>query len=123
LSEAVYLSFRAALSFLPLILFAVILTAARCMLASHSLSLPAGTDKLSVVFQQLLVATWVYFDRQGRDLGLPFEFDAFVFFAWPIALPYYLVKSRGSRGLLLFAVFFALLVVPAVIAQAVRLLR
>jgi hypothetical protein len=84
LSEGVYLSFRAAFSFLPLILFTVIVTAARCVLASHSLSLPAGSDKVSVVFQQLLVATWVYFDRQGRGLGLPFEFEAFVFFAWPI---------------------------------------
>jgi len=117
------LSFRAVFSFLPLILFMVIVTAARCVLASHSLSLPAGSDKVSVVFQQLLVATWVYFDRQGRDLGLPFEFEAFVFFAWPIALPYYLVKSRGPRGLLLFAIFFALLVVPPMVAQAVRLLR
>jgi len=104
-------------------LFAVIVTAARCVLASHSLSLSPGPDKLSVVIQQLLVATWVYFDRQGRDLRLPFEFEAFVFFAWPIALPYYLVKSRGPRGLLLFAVFIVLLVVPPVIAQMVRLLR
>ena len=117
------MSFRWTLSFLPLILFTVILTAARCVLLSHSLSLPTGSDKLSVVFQQLLVATWVHFDRQGRDLGLPFEFEAFVFFAWPIALPYYLVKSRGSRGLLLFAVFLVLLVVPPVVAEVVRLLR
>jgi hypothetical protein len=57
----------------------------------------------------------------GKDLGLPFEFEAFVFFAWPIALPYYLVKSRGSRGLLLFAVFLVLLVVHPVVADAVRL--
>ncbi len=114
---------RAARSFIPLILFTVIVTAARCVLASHSLSLSPGPDKLTVVFQQVLVAAWVYFDRQGRDLGLPFEFEAFVFFAWPIALPYYLVKSRGSRGLLLFAIFFALLVVPPVVAQVVRLLR
>jgi len=117
------LNLRATSSVIPLILFAVIVTAARCVLASHSLSLSPGPDKLSVVIQQLLVATWVYFDRQGRDLRLPFEFEAFVFFAWPIALPYYLVKYRGSRGLLLFAVFFALLVVPPVVAQVVRLLR
>jgi hypothetical protein len=115
------LNFRAALSFIPLILLTLIFTAARGVLASHHLSRPGELTNLESVSQQLFVALWVYLDRQGRHLNLPFEFDAFVFFAWPIVLPYYLVKSRGARGLLLVALFFAVLVLPSVVAELVRL--
>ena len=116
------MNLRAVLSFIPLILLTLVLTAARGVLASHNLSMPGELASLGSVSQQLFVALWVYLDRQGRRLNLPFEFEAFVFFAWPILLPYYLVKSRGARGLLLTALFFALLVLPSVVALFVRLL-
>lgn len=44
---------------------------------------------------QLLFAWWVYFDRRKHLISLPFEFEAFVFFAWPIVMPYYLFATRG----------------------------
>jgi hypothetical protein len=37
---------------------------------------------------RLIVTGWVYLDRRCRALSLPFEFDAFMFFAWIILLPY-----------------------------------
>ena len=37
---------------------------------------------------------WVYFDRRRRRYHTIFEFEAFVFFAWPIVMPYYLFKTR-----------------------------
>jgi hypothetical protein len=113
---------RGALSLIPLVFLTLIFTAARAVLASHHLSLPGELAKLESVTQQLFVAIWVYLDRQSRRLSLPFEFEAFVFFAWPIALPYYLVKSRGARGLLLVALFFALLVLSSVVAQLLQAL-
>jgi hypothetical protein len=117
------LNLRAALSVIPLILLALISAVAHGVLATHHLSMPGESANLGSVSQQLFVALWVYLDRQGRHLNLPFEFDAFVFFAWPILLPYHLVRSRGARGLLLAAFFFALLVLPSVVTQVVRLLR
>jgi hypothetical protein len=117
------LNLRTALSAIPLIPLTLIFTATRGVLAAHHLSMPGESANLESVSQQLFVALWVYLDRQGRHLNLPFEFEAFVFFAWPILLPYYLVKSRGARGLLLAALFFALLVLPSVVVVSVRLLR
>jgi hypothetical protein len=105
-----------------LVVFVAILTAAQVTLASHRRMLPRESELLSSLFQQLLFAMWVYLDRRDRRLGLPYEFEAFVFFAWPLALPYYLVKSRGARGILLFAAFLALFVVPSVAAEMIRLL-
>jgi hypothetical protein len=117
------LNLRPATSFIPLILLTLICTSFGAVLGANHLPLPREWASLESVAQQLLAALWVYLDRQGRQLRLPYEFEAFVFFSWPVALPYYLVKSRGARGVLLAAVFFALLVVPTVVAQSVRLLR
>jgi len=117
------LNLRAVLSFIPLILLTLIFTSMGGVLAVNHLRVPQESVSLESLAQQLFVALWVYVDRQGRQLRLPYEFEAFVFFAWPIALPYYLIKSRGARGVLLAAVFFALLILPSVVAESVRLLR
>ncbi len=62
-----------------------------------------------------LLAIWVRMDRRNRQLNLPFEFDAFVFFGWPVALPYYLYRTRRNKGLIIVAVIFALYIAPIVI--------
>jgi hypothetical protein len=47
-----------------------------------------------------VLALWLRSDRQARNFSVPFEFDAFMFFAWPFLLPWYLYQTRKSRGLL-----------------------
>jgi hypothetical protein len=123
LPEGVCLNLGNTFPLFPLLLLTAIVTATRVVLASHRLVMPGESAMLESLFQQLVLAIWAYLDRRGRQLRLPFEFDAFVFFAWPIALPYYLVKSRGARGILLFAALLALFVIPSVVAVSVRLLR
>lgn len=44
-------------------------------------------------------------EPQHREFDAPFEFGAFMYFAWPIVLPYYLVKTQGVEGLVLFMGF------------------
>jgi len=53
----------------------------------------------------LLLAWWVRMDRGARGMGIAFEFDAFVVFLWPLALPYYLWRTRGVQRLLPIAAF------------------
>jgi hypothetical protein len=84
------LNLRAALSFIPLILLTVIFTSFGGVLGLNHLRVPRESASLESIAQQLFVALWVYLDRQGRRLHLPYEFEAFVLFAWPIVLPYYL---------------------------------
>jgi len=55
-------------------------------------------------------------------MGLPFEFDAFVFFGWPVVVPYYLYRTRGKRGLILTAAVYLLFVVPTVISAIVSVI-
>ncbi len=43
---------------------------------------------------------WVVLDRRSYSLTASFEFNAFIFFAWMVFVPYYLLKTRGPRGLI-----------------------
>jgi hypothetical protein len=56
-----------------------------------------------------ILALWVYVDRQALGFRSPYyEFDTFVFFAWPFVLPYYLYRTRGALGLAYTTAVYAL---------------
>ena len=65
----------------------------------------------------LILTWWVYTDRPNRNFKLPFEFEYFVLFAWPIVVPCYLYRRLGSRGLLLGLGIYGLYVGPYFIAS------
>jgi len=67
----------------------------------------------------LILTWWVYADRGQRKFRLPFEFEYFVLFAWPIVVPYYLYRRLGGRGLLFALGIWGLYVVPFVVAAFV----
>lgn len=118
------MTLRAVASLSLLIVLSLIFTTAQAILALQHFNMPTESEKVWLLFTQLFVACWVYLDRRDRRLNLPFEFDAFVFFAWPLALPYYLYKSRGAwRGILLTAFIFALVLVPRLVASVLQLYR
>ena len=109
---------------LPLTILAVISAIGLSTLATHPHSPRPQTADLLWTFEvRLLLGLWVLIDRRARRFSLPFEFEAFVFFAWPIALPYYLYRTRGGRGFLYTAVIFGICVAPEVIASAVEATR
>jgi hypothetical protein len=91
------------------------------VLASHGYATPGASALLWPLEFQALLAIWVRIDRRRRNVSLPFEFDAFVFFGWPVVVPYYLYRTRGSRGLFVTAAVYMLYVAPTVISTIVRL--
>jgi hypothetical protein len=105
---------------LLLMVLTVIYSAGLSVLASHGRAAPPEASALlwGIEFQTLLAA-WVWMDRRQRMLSLPFEFDAFVFFGWPLFLPYYLYRTRGKQGLAFSVAVCALYVCPAVISAIV----
>ncbi len=67
-----------------------------------------------------ILAWWVYGDRHRRGFPVPFEFEALVFFAWPIAVPYYLFSTRGWRAATLIIIALAIVVfLPYLVSLAV----
>ena len=89
--------------------------------AVHSLGESETADLLWRFEFNLILAWWVHDDRRVRGFRVPYEFDAFVFFAWPIIVPYYLYRTRRGRGLLLVTGIFGLHMMPYVIAQIARI--
>lgn len=71
-----------------------------------------STDYLWMLVFALLVAGWTLKEPKHKDFDAPFEFGAFVYFVWPLVLPYYLWKTRGSEGGVLFFGFVGLYYLP-----------
>ena len=102
---------------IALLLVTAIYTVGRAILDLHGVTPSQGVDLAwSFVFRMILVG-WVYFDRRANGFVAPFEFDAFLFFAWIFVLPYYLLRTRGRRGLVLLVGFYGLAVLPCLAAS------
>jgi len=71
---------------------------------------PDSIYNLWALIFMVLIATWCQKDAQGKNW--PFEYGYFVFLFWPVVLPYYLIKTRGLEGFIMFIGFGALSVVP-----------
>jgi hypothetical protein len=48
-----------------------------------------------------VVGWWLRVDSRERGVGWVFDMGLFLYIAWPIFMPYYLLKTRGAKGLLL----------------------
>ncbi len=104
-------------SLVPLVALTAVYAVGLSVFVVHGLNAPDATQLLWGFEFRLILALWVRADRLFRGFSVPFEFDAFVFFAWPVVVPYYLYRSRGGRGLLLGAGILGLYITPYVTAQ------
>jgi hypothetical protein len=110
-------------SLVPLVVLTAILSVGSSLVALHGMPVPRETGILQSLGFQLILAFWARIDRQVRGFRVPYEFDTFVLFAWPVVVPYYLYKTRGKRGLLLAAGIGALYLVPALAAAIIKVSR
>lgn len=92
------------------------------LLSRHGLAVPDGTELPWRFAFSLTLALYVRFDKRVRRFKVPFEFDAAVFFAWIVVVPYYLYRTRGRRGVLMAIGIFALAAVPYVAQELFLLL-
>jgi hypothetical protein len=103
-----------------LIALAAIYTAGLCVLALHEVIPPLGQSRIlwGILFG-LILTWWVYADRGKRKFRLPYEFEYFVLFAWPVVVPYYLHRRLGRRGLFFGFGIWGLYFVPYVVSAIV----
>jgi hypothetical protein len=107
-------------SLIPLVALTAIFALELSVLAAHRASVPQATELLWSFEFSLILTWWVQVDRRARGFSVPYEFEVFVFFGWPVVVPYYLYRSRGRRGLLLGAGICGLYVAPAFAAAIVQ---
>ena len=67
----------------------------------------------------LMLAWWVYVDRRQRRYAAPFEFEAFVFFAWLVVVPIYLIQTRRWKALPLIATLAAAYWLPTIVNELI----
>jgi hypothetical protein len=64
-------------------------------------------------------ATWVQTDARIRRCTPFFDFGTFILVLWSLAIPWYLIWTRGWRGLLVTLMFVGLWILPTIVARVV----
>jgi hypothetical protein len=64
-----------------------------------------------------VVGWWLREDSRARGVSWVFDMGLFLYIAWPFVMPYYLLKTRGVKGLLSILAF-AVAYVGALVAGA-----
>jgi len=86
-------------------------------------TMPKRAELGSGIALPLIIASWVIADARKRGQQLCYDYDSFVFFAWPVAVPIYLFQTRGARALLTLLCFAGIWLTAWLTAWAVFLVR
>lgn len=78
---------------------------------------PRRAEFVANVALSFILSWWVINDARKRGRTLCYDYDAFVYFAWPVVIPVYLFQTRGLRALLSLLGFAALWFSAALIAS------
>jgi hypothetical protein len=108
-------------SLVPLFLLTAIFAVGGSLLALRGCNPSEPTQLLWRFAFSLILVCWVRVDVRAQRYSAPFDFDAFIFFGWPVAVPYYLYRTRGGRGFLFGAGIWALDLAPTFVAQFIRI--
>ena len=74
-------------------------------IASPEGKAPKGAGVVSGYALPLVLALWISADARKRGKQLFYDYDSFVFFAWPIVMPVYLFQTRRLRAFLTLLCF------------------
>ena len=65
---------------------------------------------------------WLSNDSRARGVGWALDMGLFLYIAWPLIMPYYLIKTRGLKGLLVILIFACVYAGAAVAGAALYIL-
>lgn len=68
---------------------------------------PAGFTFASALGFLWLVGWWLRRDSRLPSIPCVYDMGMFLYMLWPFIMPYYLLKTRGARGLLVILGFVA----------------
>jgi hypothetical protein len=108
---------RAASPAALLYLFLIIAQGVRGAYLGHDAEPPPAFTLLSALGLLWAVGWWLRRDSMKRGVIWVFDMGLFLYIAWPFLMPYYLLKTRGAKGLLVILAFSGIYV-GALIAGA-----
>ena len=97
---------------LILLLLSMLLCVIEVMLNLQGKELLTSTQRIWDVVFFGLTLLWGYYDSERKDFDRPFDFGFFVYVFWPIAFPWYLIKTRGLEWIALYIGFIGLWIFP-----------
>ena len=86
--------------------------------AAQAHAVPPGFSFLYLIGVAWAIAWWVLADCRERNIPSSIDHGWLVFFAWPLVLPYHLIKTRGLKGCGVLATLVGLFVVAYLTALA-----
>lgn len=75
---------------------------------------PAFTLTYSAGFLWI-VGWWLLTDSRKRGIAGVYDLGLFLSIAWPFIMPYYLLKTRGAKGLLVILAFVGTYIVASAV--------
>jgi hypothetical protein len=109
--------------FAPTLMLWVCILAWALMTTVDPEGVSTGAETAWSVALSLVIALWVLADARKRGQRLCYDYDSFVYFAWPVVVPAYLFQTRGWRALLTLLCFAGIWLVAIIGAAAVSLVR
>jgi len=86
------------------------------------LQFPEAVTFLFAIGLVWAVGWWLRTDSRQRGVLSVYDLGFFVYLAWPVVMPYYLIKTRGAKGLLIMLGLVAAYVGAALIGMIVSML-
>ena len=90
--------------------FVVITQFAQGLYLGQRIEAPGLYTLLHWAAQLWIIGWWVRTDSRQRGAMWVYDLGFFLCIAWPFILPYYLVKTRGAKGLLVILAFIGVYV-------------
>jgi len=69
-----------------------------------------------------IITSWLLTDSRKRGIKSVYDMGLFLYMAWPFFMPYYLIKTRGAKGLLVILGFLSVCIGARLLGLAVILL-
>ena len=83
---------------------------------------PAALSLVYSVGLLWIMGWWLLKDSRKRGIAWVYDIGFFLSIAWPFIMPYYLLKTRGAKGLLLILAFVGTYIATPLIGMALYLL-
>lgn len=86
------------------------------------LEFPGAVTFLFTIGLLWAVGWWLRGDSRRRGVLSVYDLGFFLYLAWPVVMPYYLIKTRGAKGLLVMLGFVAAYVGAALVGMFLSVL-
>lgn len=107
--------------------FVIVTQFAYGLYLGQQIEAPGAYELLHWAAQLWIIGWWLRTDSRKRRVAWVYDLGFFLCIAWPLVMPYYLVKTRGAKGLLVILGFMGAYVgatiVGIILSVAVAVLR